>query len=55
VPTFCIACAIIWPIFLFAVRRDGADLGDFRHDSTFLGALLDVLDDSGDRYVDAAL
>src|SRR6185437_10662811 len=38
-----------------AVRRDGADLGDFRRGADLLGALLDVLDHGGDRDVDAAL
>ena len=40
---------------LVAVRRDGADLGDLRRRVDLLGALLDVLDDGGDRDVDAAL
>ena len=38
-----------------AVRRNGADLGDFGRGADLLGALLDVLDDGGDRDVDAAL
>ena len=38
-----------------AVRRDGADLGDFGGGADRLGALLDVLDHGGDRDVDAAL
>src|SRR6185369_2633984 len=38
-----------------AIRRDGADLRDFRRRADFLGALLDVLDHRGDRDVDAAL
>ena len=38
-----------------AVRRDGADLRDFGRRADLLRALLDVLDDGGDRDVDAAL
>src|SRR5205807_110394 len=38
-----------------AVGRDGADLGDFGGSRYRLGALLEVLDDGGDRDVDAAL
>ena len=40
---------------LVTVRRDGADLGDLGRRADLLRPLLDVLDDRGDRDVDAAL
>ena len=41
--------------FLVAVRRDRADLGDFLAGRRRLGLLLELLDQGGDRLVDAAL
>src|SRR6185312_11259804 len=41
--------------FLVAVRRNGADLGDFVVGGDLLRVLLQVLDDGFDREIDAAL